>query len=90
MHLGRQNKIFYVHFRNIVGQVPVFREAYIDSGDINMLKAMRTYKNSGFDGPMMPDHYGRGVGDTPYMHRSRAHAIGYMKGMMEAVGADIS
>lgn len=84
--LGGTGKVFYVHFRNVVGQLPAFREAVIDGGDINMIDAMRTWHEVGFDGPMMPDHYGRFVGDTPYGHRARAHGIGYMKALMQAVG----
>ena len=83
-HFGNQGKIFYVHFRNVVGKMPKFREAYIDNGDINMLKAMRTYKEVGFDGPMIPDHMPHMAGDSRYSHRARAHAIGYMKALMEA------
>lgn len=84
-HFGRQGKIFYVHFRNVVGQMPRFREAFIDNGDINMLKAMRIYHEVGFDGPMIPDHYPHMIGDSPEAHRAAAHAIGYMKGLMTAV-----
>ena len=83
---GSQGKVFYIHFRNVVGQLPAFREAYIDGGDIDMLKAMKTWRNVGYDGPMMPDHYGRLVGDTTYGYQAHAHAIGYMKALMEAVG----
>ena len=83
-HFGSQGKIFYVHFRNVVGKMPKFREAFIDNGDINMLKAMRIYKEVGFDGPMIPDHLPHMDGDSSYAHRARAHAIGYMKALMEA------
>lgn len=83
---GSQGRVFYVHFRNIVGQLPTFREAYIDNGDIDMLKAMQTWQDVGYDGPMMPDHYGHIVGDTPYGYQAHAHAIGYMKALMQAVG----
>lgn len=86
---GEQGKVFYVHFRNVVGRVPEFREAFIDSGDIDMVKAMTIWKDVGFEGPMMPDHYPRHMeGDTRYGHRARGHAIGYMKALMEAVGAN--
>ena len=84
---GAQGKVFYVHFRNVVGAVPRFRESFIDLGDINMVEAMRVWKQVGYDGPMTPDHYPVIVGDSDYQHRSRAHAIGYMKALMEAVGA---
>ena len=86
-HFGRQGKIFYVHFRNVVGRVPRFREAFIDNGDIDMFKAMRIYKEVGFDGPMIPDHLPRIIGDSDYAHRARAHAIGYMRALMQAVEA---
>ena len=85
-HFGRQGKIFYVHFRNTIGRVPKFREAFIDNGEIDMLKAMRTYREVGFDGPMIPDHLPHIVGDSTYTHRARAHAIGYMKALMQAAG----
>jgi mannonate dehydratase len=86
-HFGRQGKIFYVHFRNVKGRVPKFDEAFVDDGDVDMYRAMQTYKEVGFDGPMIPDHLPRVVGDSPYSHRSRAHAIGYMKALMTAVNA---
>ncbi len=89
-HFGRQGKVFYVHFRNVVGAVPRFREALMDEGDIDMLAAMRAWKEVGFDGPMMPDHHPRVEGDTAYGHRARSFAIGYMRGLMEAAGCSIA
>ena len=86
-HFGKQGKVFYVHFRNIVGRMPVFRESFIDEGDLDMLEAMRVWKEVGFDGPMIPDHYPHIIGDSPEAHRAQAHAIGYMKALMQAVGA---
>jgi mannonate dehydratase len=82
---GGQGKVFYVHFRNVVGTLPRFREALMDEGDIDMLEAMRVWKEVGFDGPMIPDHHPSLVGDSPESHRARAHAIGYMKALMTAV-----
>lgn len=84
-HFGEQHKIFYVHFRNVVGTMPRFREAFIDNGDIDMLRAMRIYKEVGFDGPMIPDHMPHMPADGPYAERARAHAIGYMRALMQAV-----
>jgi len=66
--------------------MPRFREAFIDNGDLDMLKAMQTYKDVGFDGPMIPDHLPHMIDDGPYAERARAHAIGYMKALMQAVG----
>ena len=89
-YFGRQGKVFYVHFRNVGGAVPRFREALMDEGDIDMLAAMRAWKEVGFDGPMMPDHHPRVEGDTAYGHRARSFAIGYMRGLMEAAGCSIA
>jgi mannonate dehydratase len=84
-HFGRQGKIFYVHFRNVIGRVPNFREAYPDEGDINMLKAMRVYQEVGFEGAMIPDHLPKMPNDGPNSERAAAQAIGFMKGLMLAV-----
>jgi mannonate dehydratase len=85
-HFGRQGKIFYVHFRNVAGQMPSFRETFIDSGDINMADAIQVYKEVGFDGVMIPDHLPHVIDDTPFGHRSNAYAIGYMRGLMKSAG----
>ena len=55
-YFGSRKKIFNVHFRNIDGGFLNFRETFIDNGDVDMLKAMRVYKEVGYDGMMMPDH----------------------------------
>lgn len=53
-----------------------------------MFEALKVWKEVGFDGPMIPDHLPRMVGDSDYAHRARAHAIGYMKALMTAVGVE--
>ena len=55
-YFGTRKKIFNVHFRNIRGGFLHFQETFIDDGDVDMLKAMRVYKEVGYDGMMMPDH----------------------------------
>ncbi|TKJ18395.1 MAG: mannonate dehydratase [Promethearchaeota archaeon Loki_b32] len=69
-------KIFYVHFRDVVGTVPKFRESFIDSGDTDMYKAMRAYKESGFKGILIPDHGPNMVKDIPWSYIGRGYAIG--------------
>ena len=85
-HFGRQGKIFYVHFRNIHGTADHFNETFIDSGDIDMFRAIQVYKEVGYDGVMIPDHLPHIVGDTPFAHRSNAYALGYMRALMAAAG----
>ena len=71
---GTRKKIFNVHFRNIRGGFLDFRETYPDDGDVDMLQALRVYKEVGFDGMMMPDHMPQTVGDA---NGRQAFAFGY-------------
>lgn len=82
-----QQKIFYVHFRNVRGQFPSFDEVFIDEGDVDMLEAMRAYKEADFNGVITPDHTPRVEGDSGYGYRGRAFALGYIKALMQTVGA---
>ena len=84
-HFGKQGKIFYVHFRNVRGTVPTFRETFIDDGDVDMRKAMQAYRDVGYDGFFAADHLPVMVGDSEYQHRSRAYAIGYIRAMIQTV-----
>jgi mannonate dehydratase len=86
-YFGSRKKIFYVHFRNIKGTVPKFDEVFIDEGDMDMFKAMRAYKEVGYDGVMIPDHTPGVVDDTGWGHRGRAFALGYMKALVQAVNS---
>jgi len=85
---GSQGKIAYVHFRNVRGTVPAFEETFIDEGKVDMLEAMRAYRDVGFDGVMIVDHTPGMVGDTPWGHRGRAYAIGYMRALLKCVEAE--
>ena len=86
-YFGSRKKIFNVHFRNIAGGFLNFRETFIDDGDVNMLKAMRVYREVGFDGMMMPDHVPQIEGDAGGA-QGFAFAIGYIKALIAAVSAE--
>jgi mannonate dehydratase len=86
-YFGTRNKIFNVHFRNISGGFLNFRETFIDDGDVDMLKAMRVYKEVGYDGMMMPDHVPSIEGDTSNL-QGFAFAFGYIKALIAAVSAE--
>ncbi|MFH1086819.1 MAG: mannonate dehydratase [Chloroflexota bacterium] len=82
-----RGQIAYVHFRNIRGRSVRFEETYIDEGQVDMLVAMRAYHACGFQGILIPDHVPGMVADSPWGHRSRAYAMGYMQGLLRCVGA---
>ncbi|AMY09308.1 Mannonate dehydratase [Luteitalea pratensis] len=86
-YFGTRKKIFSVHFRNIAGGFLNFRETFIDDGDVNMLEAMRVYKEVGYDGMMMPDHVPHVEGDTGQV-QGFAFAFGYIKALIAAVNAE--
>ena len=41
---SRQGKLAYVHFRNVRGKVPHYKETFIDDGDVDMLRVLRILK----------------------------------------------
>lgn len=88
-YFGRRQKLFFAHFRDVRGTVPCFEETFHDEGQTDMAAAMRAYLEIGFDGPMRPDHAPTMEGesnDNPgYMVRGKIFAIGYMKGLIDAV-----
>jgi mannonate dehydratase len=86
-YFGSRGKIFNVHFRNIRGGFLRFQETFIDDGDVDMLKAMRVYKEVGFDGMMMPDHVPSITGDTRSA-QGFAFTFGYIKALIAAVAAE--
>ena len=71
--------------------MPKFRETFHDIGQTNMYQVMRTFKQIGFDGVMRPDHVpvleGEDGESTGYTMMGRLFAVGYMRGLMHAVGA---
>ncbi len=84
-----QKKIFFVHFRDIEGQAEHFRETFHDNGPTDMARMLQVYHQSGFNGPMRPDHAPTLEGesnDTPgYAILGRLFAIAYMKGIMDGL-----
>ncbi|WP_341216235.1 mannonate dehydratase [uncultured Wocania sp.] len=79
-----QNKIAYIHFRNVIGRVPNYKEVFVDEGDIDMIQILRILKKNNFKGVLIPDH-------TPQMscdgswYAGMAFAMGYMKAALALV-----
>jgi mannonate dehydratase len=86
---GPTGRVHFVHFRDVRGTPEKFEETFNDEGPTDMLAAMAAYREIGFDGPMRPDHVPTmhgDVNDPPgYTTFGRLYAIGYMRGLMEAV-----
>lgn len=82
-HFGEQGKIFYVHFRDVLGSVPKFREGFIGEGNLDMFEVMKTLRDVGFNGFMIDDHVPAMTGDSGWDSRSRAFANGQMTAMLD-------
>jgi mannonate dehydratase len=84
-----QGKVFFVHFRDIEGKGNWFRETFHDNGPTDMARILQVYYESGFDGPIRPDHAptleGENKESRGYGMVGKVFAVGYMKGLMEAL-----
>ena len=79
---GPVGAICYVHFRQVQGTVPSFRECFLGEGNYSPREVIDLLRRVGFDGYLLDDHVPKVAGDTPWGHRARAHAIGYIQGLM--------
>ncbi len=88
-HFGKQEKIFFVHLRDVRGTPEKFVETFHDDGQTDLLACMRAYREVGFEGVARPDHVPTMEGDSNehagYSSIGRLFAIGYLKGLRQAV-----
>jgi mannonate dehydratase len=82
---SRQGRLGYVHFRNVRGKAPHYRETFIDDGDVDMHRVLGILKGNGFDGVLIPDHTPQMACAAPW-HSGMAYAMGYMKSAMKSLG----
>lgn len=79
-----QERIAYIHFRNISGKVPHYHETFIDDGDIDMIRILSLLHKNGFDGVLIPDHSPQMSCAAPW-HAGMAHTLGFMRAAIMAV-----
>ena len=84
-------RIHFVHFRDVRGRPEKFVETFHDEGQTDMRACMEAYRDIGFEGVLRPDHVPTMEGDQNdrpgYSSIGRLFAIGYIKGLREAVYA---
>ncbi|MEP6640088.1 MAG: mannonate dehydratase, partial [Chloroflexota bacterium] len=90
---GPEGRITYVHFRDVQGVVPRFQESFLGEGNYDPAAVLRRLASVGFDGFIIDDHVPAMIGDedtwantasAAYCSRGRAHAIGYLQGLLHA------
>jgi mannonate dehydratase len=80
----RQNRVAYIHIRNVHGKVPSYRETFIDDGDLDMHEIIRILKRNNYQGVLIPDHTPQMTCSAPW-HAGMAHALGYLKGLISSI-----
>ena len=84
-------KISFIHFRDVRGVPSKFHETWHDAGQTDMLACMKAYRDIGYDGVLRPDHVPTVEGDSNdnagYSSFGRLYAIGYIRGLRQAVYA---
>lgn len=81
---SRQGRIAYVHFRNVTGKVPFYRETFLDDGEVDMPRVLRILKKNHYDGVLIPDHTPQMTCGAPW-HAGMAFALGYMRAALQCI-----
>lgn len=79
-----QNRLAYIHFRNVHGKVPHYTETFMDDGDIDMVRCLRILKKYDYQDVLIPDHTPQMTCPGPW-YAGMAYALGYMKAAIRMV-----
>ena len=82
-------QITMANLRDVTGELPSFKESFIDNGKTDMVAYLAAYLNCHNDFVICPDHVltlAGEVADNPgYKTLGRLHAIGNMQGLVHAL-----
>lgn len=83
-----RDRVVYVHFRDVQGVVPRFQECFLGEGNVDLVDFVSALVEHDFNGFMIDDHVPRMIGEGPGQQArlARAHATGYMQGLLSSVG----
>ena len=83
---SRQQRLGYVHLRNVRGKVPHYRESFIDDGDVDVLRVLAILHRNQFRGVIIPDHTPQMSCAAPW-HAGMAYALGYLQAGLQSLKA---
>jgi mannonate dehydratase len=78
------DQIAYIHFRNVKGKAPYYKELFLDKGDIDMFKILKILKSKNFNGVLIPDHTPQISCDAPW-HAGMAYTLGFMNAELKMI-----
>ncbi|MCC7175957.1 MAG: mannonate dehydratase [Bryobacterales bacterium] len=88
---SERNKVQFIHFRDVEGTADTrYHETFHDDGPTDMARMLQCFVRGGFVGPLRTDHApameGEGQkGSSGYDMLGHIHALGYAKGLMQAL-----
>jgi mannonate dehydratase len=95
-HFARQDKVAYVHLRDVIGHVPNFDECFLGEGNFDPVEVISILQRYGFNGFVCDDHVPL-LDDDPaiggdwvrneYAYVGRAYSNGVIQGLLRALGA---
>ena len=87
-------RIFFLHFRDVSGTREKFRETFHDNGPTDMAKLLRMTEKYAPDCLIRPDHTPTMAGESNekfgYTMQGNLFAVGYIKGIMDALELPLS
>ncbi len=85
-----QKRLFFLHLRDVRGTAEHFVEIFHDEAAAELMDTLRTCQQAGFDGPLRCDHVPTMAGEMNsepgYGTLGRLFAVGYILGLMDALG----
>jgi mannonate dehydratase len=88
-YFGSRNRLLYIHLRDVQGCADDFKECFVDEGNGDAAAVIRLLQRMGFKGFILDDHVPHLINDSPYGHRGRAYAIGYIRGLIAATAREV-
>jgi mannonate dehydratase len=90
-HFAEDDRIAFVHWRDVQGSAEQFTETWHDEGPTDMAAMLGVYHEAGFAGPIRDDHvplmHGEAVPDMPgYGALGHLFTMGYLKGALAGKG----
>lgn len=85
-----QKRLFFLHLRDVRGTAEHFVEVFHDESPTELIDTLKTCQDAGFDGPLRCDHVPTMAGEMDsepgYGTLGRLFAVGYILGLMDALG----
>jgi mannonate dehydratase len=82
--IGKTGRIHHVHFRTVRGKIPQYVETFIDEGDVDMLEAIKAFKEVNYTGSLVSDHSPRLTVDVEFQKMGRSYSHGYIRALVHA------